>query len=371
MPVPVRRLAGANLPLVRDHNSALVLDLVRRNGAISRVELAAGTGLSAQAITKIVNRLLADGLVTEAGRAGATGGKPRTLLRLEPAARYAVGVHLDRADTTVVLTDLTAHPVARRQLPQGMAATPEDALTAIADAVHSVLAEIPDTRRLVGVGIACPGPLDHTTGILHRVTGLPAWDGFPLRARAAGRFGVPTVVDKDSNAAALGESLSAAGTPDDFGYLYHGQGLGAGFVLGGRVYRGRRTNAGEFGHQIMDLDGPWCPCGNRGCLEALCRAALEAGDPARAARLVGTAAVNLVRLLDFEHLVLGGPVVLADPERYLREVTTTIGALLPEPTWQRVTVTLTGARADATAVGAAALILAPLFDTGVDPAASG
>lgn len=96
----------------------------------------------------------------------------------------------------------------------------------------------------------------------------------------------------------------------------------------------------------------------------VCRAALDAGDPARAARLVGTAAANLARLLDIDHLVLGGPVVLAAPRRYLREVTTTIGALLPEPQWQRVTVALAAGRADAIARGAAALALAPLFDTG-------
>ncbi|MEV6303906.1 ROK family transcriptional regulator [Actinoplanes sp. NPDC051861] len=356
-------MPGATLPHVRDHNSALVLDLVRRGGAISRVELAAQSGLTAQAITKIVNRLLADGLVTEAGRVGSTGGKPRTLLRLDPGARYAVGVHLDRDDTTVVLTDLTARKVIRRHVPHGMTSGPSGTLDRIGGEVRAVLADIADATRLVGVGIACPGPLDHTTGVLHRVTGLPAWDGFALGAAAADRLGVPVTVDKDTNAAAIGETLSSPDTPATFAYLYHGQGIGAGLVLGGRVYRGRRTNAGEFGHQVIDLNGPPCRCGNRGCLEALCRAALDAGDPARAAQLVGVAAANLVHLLDVDHIVLGGPVVLAAAEQYTREVTTTINALLPEPDWQRVTVTLAADRTDTIATGAAALALAPLFNT--------
>ncbi|BEL12872.1 ROK family transcriptional regulator [Actinoplanes sichuanensis] len=363
MPSSARRAAGANLPQVRDHNTALVLDLVRRGGAISRVELAAQSGLTAQAITKIVQRLQADGLVTDAGRTGSTGGKPRTLLRLDPTARYAVGVHLDRDDTTVVLTDLTAQKVTRHHLPHGMTGDPAGTLDRVADAVRAVVTGIADTSRLVGVGIACPGPLDHTTGVLHRVTGLPQWNGYRLGAEAADRLGVPVIVDKDTNAAALGQTLSVPDGPNDFAYLYHGRGLGAGLVLGGRVYRGRRTNAGEFGHQVLDLNGPPCRCGNRGCLEALSRAALDTGDPAHAAHLVGIAAANLIHLLDIDHIVAGGPVVLTDPEQYLSQVATTINALLPEPDWQRISVTLAADPTDAIATGAAALALAPLFDT--------
>ncbi|GAB1644509.1 ROK family protein [Krasilnikovia sp. MM14-A1259] len=378
MPSAVRGAAGANLPAVRDHNAALVLDLVRSADGISRVELAGRTGLTAQAITKIVNRLRADGLVTETGRAGATGGKPRTLLRLDPAARHAVGVHLDRADTTVVVADLTGRTVARRHVAHGMTAGPQRTLDSMAGLVRAALAEAgaagadpadpADADQaagwLLGVGIACPGPLDHGTGVLHRVTGLPAWDGFPLRAAAAELLGTPTVVDKDTNAAALGETLSGVALPGSFAYVYHGRGLGAGLVLNGRVHRGRRTLAGEFGHQIVQLDGPPCPCGNRGCLEALCRAAVDAGDLAGAARLIGIAAANLVRLLDLEHIVLGGPVSLAAAELYPREVAAAVASHLPEPDRQTVGVTLSAAGADAVATGAAALMLTPLFDVG-------
>ncbi|HKT00026.1 MAG TPA: ROK family transcriptional regulator [Rugosimonospora sp.] len=362
MLTPARRPLGANLLLVRDHNAALVLDLVRGAEGISRIELAARTGLTAQAITKIVSRLLLDRLITEAGRAGATGGKPRTLLRLNPTARYAVGVHLDRADTTVLLTDLSGRTVARRHRTRGMTAGPRRALDTIVAAVHGILAAVPGTDRLLGVGLACPGPLDHTTGVLHRVTGLPQWDGFPLRDKLAGLLGEPTIVDKDTNAAALAECLSTGTAPGSFAYIYHGRGLGAGLVLDGHVYRGRRTNAGEFGHQVVDLDGAACPCGNQGCLEAVCRVALDAGDIAAAARLVGIGAANLVRLLDIDRIVLGGPIVLDQAEQYQRVVVATIRSQLGEPDWQQVTVTLAAAGRDSIATGAAALARAPLFD---------
>ncbi|MFD0069605.1 winged helix-turn-helix transcriptional regulator, partial [Streptomyces sp. NPDC127574] len=77
---------GVNLPALRSHNAALVLDLLRTAGAagISRLELAERTGLTPQAVSKIIARLRADGLAAEAGRRASTGGKPRTVLRLVP-----------------------------------------------------------------------------------------------------------------------------------------------------------------------------------------------------------------------------------------------------------------------------------------------
>lgn len=91
-------------------------------------------------------------------------------------------------------------------------------------------------------------------------------------------------------------------------------------MLGGAVHRGARTGAGEFGHQVVQLDGPPCECGNRGCVEALCLAAVARGDVAEAARVLGTAVGNLVALLDVDLVVLGGRTVAAAPETFVRGV---------------------------------------------------
>ena len=136
------------------------------------------------------------------------------------------------------------------------------------------------------------------------MTGFPEWDGFPLRDALARRLGVPVVVDKDTNAAALG--LAVAGEGGSFAYLHLGTGLGAGLVLGGTVHRGARTGAGEFGHQVVQLDGPLCGCGNRGCIEALCLAAVARGESTRRRGCSATAAANLVALLDIDLVLLGG-----------------------------------------------------------------
>ncbi|MFE4538062.1 ROK family protein [Streptomyces scopuliridis] len=383
--------AGANLPVLRGHNAALVLDLLRTagEGGISRLELAERTGLTPQAVSKITARLRTEGMAAEAGRRASTGGKPRTVLRLVPSAAHAVGLHLDRDELTAVLVDLAGTPVAVRRVPLDLGAGAERVIETAAVQVDAVRAEagrveagrveaapVEEGRaggvgcervdsvqhagrgvgKLLGVGVAMPGPLDHATGVPRRVTGFPQWDGFPLRDALAARLQLPVVLDKDTNAAALGLALRGPG--DSFVYLHLGTGLGAGLVLGGTLHRGARTGAGEFGHQVIQLDGPLCECGNRGCIEALCLAAVARGDLAEAARVLGAGAANLVGLLDIDRVLLGGRTIAAHEERFVRGVAAVVaerarGAGIP--------VAAAEGGAHPVAEGAAQLVLAPVF----------
>ncbi|MEU1305722.1 ROK family transcriptional regulator [Streptomyces shenzhenensis] len=353
--------AGANLLALRSHNTALVLDLLRTAGSdgISRLELAERTGLTPQAVSKITGRLREEGLAAEAGRRASTGGKPRTVLRLVPGAGHAVGVHLDRDEARVVLCDLAGTVLAEARSALHLGAGADAVVERTARQVEELL---PGARgALLGVGVALPGPLDHARGVLHRVTGFPEWDGFPLRDALARRLGRPVVVDKDTNAAALG--LAVAGEGGSFAYLHLGTGLGAGLVIGGSVHRGARTGAGEFGHQVIRLDGPVCGCGDRGCIEALCLAAVASGDLAAAARVLGTGAANLVGLLDIDLVLLGGRTVAAAPGEFVRGV----AAVLAERARRKGTpgdpipVRLAAGGSRGVAQGAAQLMLAPLF----------
>nr|WP_020121130.1 ROK family transcriptional regulator [Streptomyces canus] len=384
-----RTNGGVNLPALRSHNTALVLDLLRGAGAggISRLELAERTGLTPQAVSKITGRLREAGLAVEAGHRASTGGKPRTLLRLVPGAGHAVGIHLDRDALRAVRVDLAGTVVGERCAAVDLGAGAEAVVRAVAGEVEALVTGVggegeadagatalgSDAKgvaarsgfsraaagslpALLGVGVALPGPLDHTRGVLHRVTGFPEWDGFPLRDALARRLGVPVAVDKDTNAAALG--LAVAGERGSFAYLHLGTGLGAGLVIGGTVHRGARTGAGEFGHQVVQLDGPPCDCGDRGCVEALCLAAVTRGDLAEAARVLGIAAGNLVALLDIDLVLLGGRTVTSTPDPFLRGVDAVLDARARRTGEKPVPVRTAP---DEVAEGAAQLVLAPLF----------
>ncbi|GHI89488.1 ROK family transcriptional regulator [Streptomyces xanthophaeus] len=387
------RRGGANLPTLRGYNDALLLDLLRGAGpaGLGRAELAVRTGLTPQAVSKIVVRLAAEGLVAEAGRAASTGGKPRTLLRLVPQARHAVGVHLDRDELRAVRVDLAGGVVAESRGPLDFGAGQDAVVEAVVRRVGRVTD--PAGPPLLGAGVAAPGPLDHRTGVLGRVTGFPEWEGFPLREVLEGRLGLPVLLDKDTNAGAAGTvtavSVAGANVPavkvpavnvpaanvaaanvapmsvpapaaaarsGASVYLHVGTGLGAGLCLDGEVYRGARSAAGEFGHQVLHLDGPPCRCGARGCAEVLCLAAVGRGDLPEAARILGEGAANLVALLDVERVFLGGRVVAAAPEVFVAGVRAVLAArALAQPP---PTVALAGA---GVAEGAAELVLAPFF----------
>ena len=149
---------GTNLPRMGDFNQSVVLEAIRRSvTGLSRIELAEVTGLSAQTVTNITRRLIELGLIVEAGRTISGPGKPRTILRLNPSRRFAVGVHLDPAVLTLVLLDLAGDVVAQTRLrtPTGSA---KQIIAAITERVEGLVSDSGVDRTLIaGMGIASPG----------------------------------------------------------------------------------------------------------------------------------------------------------------------------------------------------------------------
>ncbi|GAA2710841.1 ROK family transcriptional regulator [Actinoplanes palleronii] len=503
-PAPASRPGRGRRPGARES----ILDAIRAAEELSRVELAKITGLTEAAVSMTVRRLIEEGLVVETGRTP-TGGKPRTLLRLDPAARLAVGVHLDEDATTYVLTGQTGGVISRlaRPTPLGAAllatsrsakpgpdaptaAVPAAAVPAAAvpgaavpgaavpgaavpgtavpgtavpgadsftasssassslpgstssggdaspssalsgsdtlpgdassngdvlpgdaqDAVLSALsADIDvllagsgvDPARCLGVGIVWPGPHSGGTPADDLLPHLRGWHGDELGRRLSETTGWPVLVENDATAAAVGEYWVARVGPDRaFAALYMGGGIGAGIVIEGRAMRGSHASAGEFGHLCLEVFGPECWCGSRGCLEVLAGprtvvtaaradrvAAAEAGlDPAQpirsvaadfgavaraaragaphcrallesSARYVAAATESMVNLLDIDLVVLTGPGFAAASAIYGPAITRRL-APADSRTWHRdVTVTVSLAAATASATGAAALVL--------------
>lgn len=330
--------------------SGRVLDLLRTRGTLSRVELAGRTGLTAAAITHVVRRLIADGLVHEVGRDPRQGrGQPRRLLELAPDSWYAVGVQVDRTSTTIVVLDFAGERIADAGLRGSGGAGPEATLTALADHVAVLLREAGVPReRVLGAGLVTHGPQDQERGVLLTAQPEPAWLEFPLTATLADRLGLPVLLENDATAAAFGEQWAGAVPTDTFGLIYMASGIGGGVIVDGESYRGRASNAVEIGHVALNGGSARCVCGNRGCAQAEAgpRAVVERaladgalterfglrGEPdgtiadferiagawhrgdrdaagllERSARWLGQAAVTLVNLFDLDTVVLAGP----------------------------------------------------------------
>ncbi|ACU40009.1 ROK family transcriptional regulator [Actinosynnema mirum] len=344
-----------NLRFLRGYNDAVVLGLAR-SGAMTRVELAERSGLTPQAVSKIVNRLIGDGLLLESGTRNVGVGKPRTLLKLAADRRLALGAQVERDELRVVLADLAGDVVGRAVAPLPPGFGPDAfvaELAALADRLRT-----PDVEeRLLGLGIGFVGPLDHRTGTVLDPNGLAGWTEVPLRDLAEKRLGLPVVVDKDTNAAIVAESWRRGEELRDAVLVWVGTGLGAGLLLDGRVHRGARTNAGEFGHTSIRLDGPPCVCGRAGCAEAVHNAAATRGDLGAATTAVGVAVAGLVQVLDVERVVLAGRAVLAQPEAYAEGVR----YHLPKHDWLVVDVEVTPLGDDLVAAGAAMLVLSEFY----------
>lgn len=339
---------GSNLPRVADYNQMLVLDLIRRSGGISRVELVRETGLTAQTVSNICRRLTDADLIHETGRVSGGAGAPRTIFEVNAAGLYTVGLHIDPAKLTFVILDLAGET--KRRLSMRTPDTPEPVamLSEIELRIRELIqdAAIP-FDRVAGIGVATPGPIDVLHGSVRDAPNLPGWEDVALKAELEQRLGLPIVVEKDTTAAAVGELWSSAQPPQNFAFIYLGTGAGAGIVLDGEVRRGASSNLGNIGHMSGDPNGPICPCGGRGCLSltalpatlvgdaaakqlvapvdlgdaraveqalaALCSAAterpggLEAEIVDRAARSYARVAAQLANALDLDTIVFGGP----------------------------------------------------------------
>ena len=212
--------------------------------------------------------------------------------------------------------------------------------TDVSDGETSVIAQLAELAstirdaedgRVASIGVAVPGLYIPETGVVTFMTNIPGdWSATPVGDPVAVATKLPTAVINDARAFGMAELRFGAGRGiDTFVGLTLGTGIGGVFALGGQVVQGYRGQAGEFGHQTIDPDGPWCGCGSRGCVEAYARAdqvahacgtatvqaaieAARAGDEraiaglAEVGRYLGIGLASAVTILTPQRIILGG-----------------------------------------------------------------
>ena len=275
--------------IMREHNRAVVLDVVRRSGPLPRAEVARRTSLAKPTVSAIVDELLADGLVHEigVGTSTAAGGRPPTLLEFDAGRDAYVGIHVGVDRTCVAVADGRGSIVATRHRKSAIG-SPARSLVHVQELLGDALREAKIRRRVVRhATIAVPGLIDRDTGVCVLAPNLQ-WRDVPLVKMFGNALGVPTTAWNVPHASAFAEARQ--GVAREFGtfvWLYVGPGVGSAIVQDGQLITGTRGFAGEIGHCRVADDGPRCHCGKYGCLEvytstdAIARAASEAGVPSR------------------------------------------------------------------------------------------
>jgi predicted NBD/HSP70 family sugar kinase len=267
---------GPLIPPLSDAQRSLrqqVFELVRAAGLIPRVQLAKDLGVSPASVTTISSELIDAGLIEEVSspRDGDAGrGRPAVALGVRAKAHLVAGMKLSDREHTAVIVDFAGKLISDDAIPRqpGPMTVPE-ILDVIATLLDRVCAKAGvDRSALSAVGIGLPGFVDCAEGTVLWSSVLVD-RSVPIAAAASDRLGLPVFIDNDANLVALAELWFGAGRSlSDFAVVTIEHGVGMGFVMNHRIYRGSQRLGMELGHTKVQLDGALCRCGQRGCLEA-------------------------------------------------------------------------------------------------------
>ncbi|GHD10496.1 ROK family transcriptional regulator [Zhihengliuella salsuginis] len=249
---------GTNLGRLGDFNQAVIFDSIRRaDDGISRVELATSTGLSPQTISNVVRRLLDNGFVREDRTVISGPGKPRTVLELEADRLFAIGIHLDPGQITIVMVNLRGRVVGSRRFVERDIAVPEETISMMATAVEELIKDSGQPKdHIVGIGVAAPGPINPEAGTIVSPPLMSGWSEVEVVEPLVERLSLDVLIEKDSVASAIAEQWNGDEARDrNFMSVYIGTGVGVGMVIGGEVIRGASSNAGEIARVRVNLDG--------------------------------------------------------------------------------------------------------------------
>ena len=395
---------------VRLRNRANILIALQRRHELSKSQLARQLYISPATVGSIVADLMDEGLIRSVGAGPSTGGRPAERLILNGDRQVAVGVDLGGTSAQIGVLSLAGDLLAHWRMPfqfQQQEVQLEPILAGVAQALDAF-----DGRPILGIGVAVPGLLDLDGGTVRYAANL-SWRDVPIRELFARAFDLPIVMNRNTNAALLGDDWwSDMATADPSIFVTLGSGIGAALRIDGRFVQGAASMAGELGHIPIDPDGPLCNCGQRGCLEALAsgravqarynqlrrtgqtpatqprhddpiKVITEADTPddvtlaevlkraaagerlavevlAEAAHVLGVGVTILTNLLNPAVIVLGGELMDAG-DLLLRPIVRHIQAHALPDAASAVTVAASSLRGEASVIGAATLVFNDLF----------
>ncbi len=382
-------LAGATQDEVRRHNLGGLVRLLHVNGAMSRADLTRLTGLNRSTVGALTTDLAQAGLVRESAPVGRGVGRPSIVVTPNSERVFALAFDLRVERTVAAIVGLGGVVLGRREEHHVKRdSAPTEVMAEIERLAATLLAEAPGGADCVGTGVAIPGVVRHTDGLVRFAPNM-GWVDVPIAQQLRGRLrtALPVLVGNDADLGAISEHVrgTAAGSSNVV-FLSGEVGVGGGIILGGRLMVGAGGYGGEVGHMVVNPSGRSCRCGRQGCWETeIGRAAVlkalggtqsddvdallaefaargptERGDLRRVGRWLGIGLANLVNIFNPDVVVFGGLLrkVLPLVEVDLREH---VDSALVAPR-EQVRLALPGLGSDSALLGAAESVFAPLLD---------
>jgi predicted NBD/HSP70 family sugar kinase len=302
-----------------------VLEFVRRDGPVSRAQIARGSGLSKPTVSQALVALERAKLVREAGRTSGGKGPTAVLYEMNPSAGWVVGIDVGREYVRAAVADLTGRIVAQRRLPS-RARTAKTLIGAIGEVARSTAEDAGVRwRRITLAAVGSPGVFGDS-GHPVLAHNLPGWEREGVLEAIRAELGVPVSFENDVNLAALGERWLGRGRDaEDFVYVHVGTGVGMGIVLRGELFRGATGAAGEIGYLPLATADPHDASNRRrGALESAIGAAGVVAE-ARRAGLHG----DLTSAGVFERAATGDARALRAVEAVAQGIALGLAAIVP------------------------------------------
>jgi glucokinase-like ROK family protein len=285
-------------PAITDSERKLI-ESIRHEGELTKSDLVQSTDYSRTKITSCVDSLLRKRIIVANNSTEYSGGRRAKSYRLNEKLGLVAGVQIGATSVGLGIADFAGHILLRHAEAAAVRDGPVASLGRVCSLLEKMSQEVGlGSRRIDGIGVGVPGPVDFSAGTVVSPPIMPGWDRYPIIETVQQWFPhANVVVDNDVNVMALGEAnLGAARGVHNLIFVKIGTGIGAGIICEGRIYRGSSGCAGDIGHICVDKDGPVCHCGNRGCLESM------AAGPAIAERaLMAARAGQSATLLEAFH----------------------------------------------------------------------
>ena len=262
-----------NSQVMRSFNLMQIVRTVQKHGPISRTALIGRVGLTAASVTNLTNELVNAGVLHQAGHENTAAlGRKSAILEVNGSAFYVLGMEMNNCHIVVGLADFSSRMIDTQSIDFNAECEVDLTIQRIVEAIDQILERQHVTLdQVVGMGLALPGPLNSKTGVLLSPPNMPKWKNVPICAILEEKLQIPVCCDRETNAAALAESVygTSASSETSFMLSLFTKGIGGSYVFNGGVVHGFRDGAGEIGHTTVVTGGKPCPCGNYGCLETV------------------------------------------------------------------------------------------------------
>lgn len=375
-------LVRGNRDLIKAMNRNLLLNIIRRERMVARKQLTDVSGLSVGAVSQIINELLGQGWLLELEDDEVTGGRPRSMLRLNPAAGYAVGIKLMENRVVAAITNFETDVLYYRDYNFDFDDDAHHLTRILASVIEIARAEARiGYDQIFGIGIGLAGVISAQTGVV-RHSPFFGWKDVPLAELVQAYAHVPVYVENDVNTLTITEQLFGAGHNRlNFVVVTIGRGIGMGMVINGQLYQGSFGGAGEIGHNAMCHRG-----GIRQTLEDLAAdpavvrsvpnctdlqqvvALADVGDPTACRALadsgtaIGVSLAQIVNMLGPEMIILSGEGIAAGVHR-LQPMMNALHENTFESLLDQVQVVVKPTDDRAWARGAASVVISKVFES--------